>query len=499
MRNLILGIITLVSICFTTNLSAFTCDSGFWFEKPTSNKQFETGSDVYVKVKARRYQDIEYMKLYLNGQYIRKESSSPYEWCKSGSSGDNFLRNMQAGHYTIKVKVKDRCGRYFEKECRFEIKNGYGGANGHCEWDSWFEYPNCGGKYDKGSNVYVKVKAKKYQDIEYMKLYVNGQFVRKESSTPYEWCKSNSSGDYQLKNMNTGHYRVKVLIKDKCGETHERECAFEIKHGGGTTNNCIDPNQINPNAICSYIYNPVCGCNNVTYSNSCVAENAGVQAWTSGPCSGGGTTTTCDRDSWFEYPNCGGKYDKGSNVYVKVKARKHQDIEYMKLYVNGQFVRKESTTPYEWCKSNSSGDYQLRNMKTGHYRVKVVIKDKCGKTHEQECEFEIKGEYGNGGGNNCQWDSWFEYPKNTHVQIGSDVYVKVKAQRYQDIEYMKLYVDGHFVRKETQTPYEWCKSNSSGDYQLRNLKPGEHKITVKIKDKCGFEHEVKYTVNGAYL
>ena len=338
MRNLILGIITLVSVCFTTNLSAFTCESDFWFEKPTSNKQFETGSDVYVKVKARRYQDIEYMKLYLNGQYIRKESSSPYEWCKSGSSGDNFLRNMQAGHYTIKVKVKDRCGRYFEKECRFEIKNGYGGGNGHCEWDSW-----------------------------------------------------------------------------------------------------------------------------------------------------------------FEYPNCGGKYDKGSNVYVKVKARKHQDIEYMKLYVNGQFVRKESTTPYEWCKSNSSGDYQLRNMKTGHYRVKVVIKDKCGKTHEQECEFEIKGEYGNGGGNNCQWDSWFEYPKNTHVQIGSDVYVKVKAQRYQDIEYMKLYVDGHFVRKESQTPYEWCKSNSSGDYHLRNLKPGEHNITVKIKDKCGFEHEVKYTVNGAYL
>ena len=48
---------------------------------------------------------------------------------------------------------------------------------------------------------------------------------------------------------------------------------------------CIDPSLINPDAICFFIYDPVCGCNNVTYSNSCFAENSGVLSWVNGECS----------------------------------------------------------------------------------------------------------------------------------------------------------------------------------------------------------------------
>ena len=49
---------------------------------------------------------------------------------------------------------------------------------------------------------------------------------------------------------------------------------------------CIDPSLIDPTAFCPFIYAPVCGCNNVTYNNSCLAMvTAGVTMWTSGPCS----------------------------------------------------------------------------------------------------------------------------------------------------------------------------------------------------------------------
>lgn len=50
---------------------------------------------------------------------------------------------------------------------------------------------------------------------------------------------------------------------------------------------CIDPSKVNPNGMCTMDYNPVCGCDGMTYSNPCAATNAGVKHYTTGPCTGG--------------------------------------------------------------------------------------------------------------------------------------------------------------------------------------------------------------------
>ena len=47
---------------------------------------------------------------------------------------------------------------------------------------------------------------------------------------------------------------------------------------------CIDSTLINDSILCTEEYDPVCGCNGVTYSNSCYADRSGVTLYISGEC-----------------------------------------------------------------------------------------------------------------------------------------------------------------------------------------------------------------------
>jgi hypothetical protein len=41
------------------------------------------------------------------------------------------------------------------------------------------------------------------------------------------------------------------------------------------TRRCFDPDKVDFGAICPLVYKPVCGCNHITYSNTCEAEREG--------------------------------------------------------------------------------------------------------------------------------------------------------------------------------------------------------------------------------
>ena len=47
---------------------------------------------------------------------------------------------------------------------------------------------------------------------------------------------------------------------------------------------CIDSNLVNDSIVCLTVYDPVCGCDGVTYSNSCYADGSGVTSYVSWEC-----------------------------------------------------------------------------------------------------------------------------------------------------------------------------------------------------------------------
>lgn len=80
-----------------------------------------------------------------------------------------------------------------------------------------------------------------------------------------------------------GTYNVTVVVSDS---NNTYQCTENITVYV-PNNLCIDPNIIDLTVVCTAQYDPVCGCDSITYNNACEAQfYHGLTSWTQGACGG---------------------------------------------------------------------------------------------------------------------------------------------------------------------------------------------------------------------
>ena len=105
--------------------------------------------------------------------------------------------------------------------------------------------------------------------------YLNGGWGGEENFEPGGEC-TLTSGDFTNRFIEVGG--VDPIVLDVV-------CFNSCEPCGGITP-CIDPAQVDSTMMCPEVWEPVCGCNGVTYENGCKAQFfGGVTSWTEGECS----------------------------------------------------------------------------------------------------------------------------------------------------------------------------------------------------------------------
>ncbi len=134
---------------------------------------------------------------------------------------------------------------------------------------------------------------------------------------------------------------------------------------------CIDESLIDLDAICLGIYAPVCGCDNVTYSNSCEAQNyGGVTEWTEGVCP---PVSECFDLAGVDFGMCdmwmGYAYVNGSCVGVSGCSYVVDDVNYSPYFFSDNDDCISSCGAIDECMDVEGIDFGLCNMWLGYALV----------------------------------------------------------------------------------------------------------------------------------
>ncbi len=217
------------------------------FTTPDDFSSYMVGEDVEVNVEASDPDgSIDNVKLYLNDSLVRVIDSLPFTWGDS-LSNDSLLQNMQMGIYTLRAVVEDNEEGTNASEITILVGDVVTAPTVR------IATPDDGTEYEEGDSVIVVADAGDVNgEIANVKFYLDGNFIREEKVTPYEWG-HRADMDLELKDMKAGTYNLQVVAEDDDGQTASDEITITVNAVSSTTSSNTTQISIRPTVSASTI------------------------------------------------------------------------------------------------------------------------------------------------------------------------------------------------------------------------------------------------------
>ncbi len=205
---------------------------------PSGNTSVQEGyATLSVEVNATDSDgSIDNVKLYVDGNLIRQESDAPYTWGQDSNA--NELLGLSLGAHTFRAEATDNDGAKSSSTITVTVN---ASNNGNQPPAISFSSPSGNSTVDEGySSLYVNVNASDSDgNIDNVKLYIDGNFVRQENFDPYEWGHNTSPNPNETTNLSLGDHIFRAVATDNEGATSETTFTLTVKNeDNGGDNNC---------------------------------------------------------------------------------------------------------------------------------------------------------------------------------------------------------------------------------------------------------------------
>lgn len=179
--------------------------------------------------------------------------------------------------------------------------------------------------------------------------------------------------------------------------------------------------------------------------------------------------------------------EEGYKLYVNAQVE-DENLEKTELFINGNFVRKESVAPYEWGIVGSPNAEELNNLPVGKHTITVVATDVEGLTGEASFTLNVELP-------NYPPVISLVAPTSADTIVYEDYTLTLEALVEDDnLAYTVLYINGDSIRKESVAPYEWGHAGSPNVDELNGLPIGDHSIQVFAVDEKGARSSAGFTL-----